>query len=455
MSNKKNLKFGVVYYLLGLSAFILIGICMFDIVSGLYNVSSGHKVFKGKMNDIGIMKFEGEDGEESNNDFCQKMLDDDIISNPVDFMNIGVHIKELAQVQTKYQPDVSHYGDGWAEVTFVDKNLFNLCNMKLNKGAVTPKEYELKEDEVGVYLGDKFKDAVKQNDTFVVKGGATYRVLGFIDQGEKMPSHRLQANSDNYIHGYDKCDFKVVALKGDYDEIDMLGAVMLFQTKDMSMKETKAKIKMYADKSNVDVSITPYRELTEINNKYSFQRGLEIILIIIQVCLLCLVYRRFRYKLSPENEKKNLIPTAIMSIIIFCVGSVVVYGIEMFRNDISDDTYWLKEVIGEILLKRTLPVLFIMMVVFFLVKYVIDKYFSVNVNVDKLNRISVTVAIVSVILSVFITTLKINGYTGMDIFLYKAEYILSAVVSLVTFVVYSIFGKDISIQKSDTELASS
>lgn len=355
---KKNISI-VIALLISIVSLILIGYLSFIVQGCAYNKTTSERLYKSGIEKTGLIRFEGENNADEKNAFWQEILENKSIVSTADFISIGVELGKLGEIQGTHQDEPSYASSGWAEVTFIDKDIFNICDISLTKGSINPSDYSLKNDEIGLYLGCKYKGKVSENESFVIDD-VTYRVLGFIEKDQIIPSHRLQGFKVSHVSNIDECDYKIIALKGKRDDRVLLGSVLLFSVDDdSSFLDTKNSILDIAQKRDVEIIVTSVKEMINDESNNSMQ-DFKIFLIVIILFIIFTLYSNvfIRIMRTPSEKKaKTVLKNIMLALLAFIISGIVLYGILWVNLDTGSDKNWIIYTMQKVMIERTLPIM--------------------------------------------------------------------------------------------------
>lgn len=375
----------------GIAATVLLSVCLslfgfsvfFDQCSR-YNRRTSVELYGKKLDQVGCVRIEESDTSQSVYELCKKIQELPGVKYTGDYVNVGTILDNLGEIQDGHQEDDVYTMSGDTEITFADAEMFEICGVKFQKDAILPDSYVEKDNELGIYLGAAFQGKVKQKEFKV--DGITYRVLGFMQKGQKWPSQRLQEFEVSEISNVVDTDYKVIALKSQKDAASVLGSILLFKIdQDASFTEVSEQIKAEATAGNIETSIASIegmvrnREIVNesitnaIHHLFVLLFGITILTIICQYIVLFIKDAKEYATMYAVgmSDRDILIITGIQNflqlLIALALSVTAISSRMMLMIDTGKNKDWLKDVFHSVLYQGTIPVVLLLVVILFIV----------------------------------------------------------------------------------------
>lgn len=368
----------------------LFGFSVFFYQCSQNNRYSSEKLYAEGLDRTGIMRVEEDASMEEVRGLCEKIRGLSVVNCTGDYVNLGVGMTgNLAKIQGTHQEEQMYSASGMLEVTFADAEMFQICNVPLQKDAVLPDQYQEKDDEVGIYLGSAYQDSVNQDDSFE-GGDVTYRVLGFLEEGKSWPSQRLQGFQVSEISNVVDADYKVIALKAGRDRTSILGSVLLFNLyEDADFTQVSKEIYNLAEEERLVVSIASLEEMIrakELENQATMDAIYHLFVLLLVVTVLTILCQQIVLFLKNAKEYEIMyavgmsddgitvtmgIENLIKLVVALSVSVAIIcsYVLVMIDNGANPD--WIKEILRKVLFERTVPfVAILVLLLFFIVTYI-------------------------------------------------------------------------------------
>lgn len=368
----------------------LFGFSVFFYQCSQNNRYSSGKLYAEGLDRTGILRVEEDASMEKVCGLCEKIRGLSAVNATGDYVNLGVGLSgDLAKIQGTHQEEQMYSVSGMLELTFADAEMFQICDVPLQKNAILPAQYQEKDDEVGIYLGSAYQDSVKQDACFEGRD-VTYRVLGFLEEGKCWPSQRLQGFQVSEISNVVDADYKVVALKAERDRMSILGSILLFTVSgDADFTQVSEEIYDLAEGEKLVVSIASIEEMIhakELENQAAMDAIYHLFVLLLVVTVLTILCQQVVLFIKNAKEYEIMyavgmsddgitvtmgIENLIKLVVALSVSTAVIcsYVLVMIDNGANPD--WIKEILRRILFERTVPFMAVLVfLLFFIVTFV-------------------------------------------------------------------------------------
>ncbi len=368
----------------------LFGFSVFFYQCSQNNRYSSEKLYAEGLDRTGIMRVEEDASMEKVRGLCEKIRELSAVSATGDYVNLGVGLSgNLAKIQGTHQEEQMYSVSGMLELTFADAEMFQICDVPLQKDAVQPERYQEKDDEVGIYLGSAYQNSVKRNDCFE-SGDVTYRVLGFLEEGKSWPSQRLQGFQVSEISNVVDADYKAIALKAGKDRTSILGSILLFNLHEHAdFTQVSKEIYDLAEKEKLVISVASIDEMIhakELENQATMDAIYHLFVLLLVVTVLMIVCQQVVLFIKNAKEYEIMyavgmsddgiivtmgIENLMKLVVALSISVAVICSYVLIMIDHGANPDWIKEILRKVLFERTVPfVAILVLLLFFIVTYI-------------------------------------------------------------------------------------